>query len=202
MSIPMALADFIPVVLFLIASFTLMHDLYHMMSKGAFALFAAGMIVILTAGFYKASWKLLYAMNICDFTALNQSFFPMQSTGFMLGGIGMAGLLFFRQKRAIMTAVPAVFGGTMIFVFFTIIGTALIWGGMTDISAKMKKKNCMILFLVSFVCMLGMGYLSSKDFTNPMFNWIGEFVNIAGMSLFLCGVKLLHKAGLETFEMH
>ena len=94
MSIPMALADFIPVVLFLIASFTLMHDLYHMMSKGAFALFAAGMIVILTAGFYKASWKLLYAMNICDFTALNQSFFPMQSTGFMLGGIGMPACCF------------------------------------------------------------------------------------------------------------
>ncbi len=197
----MAIVDLIPVFLFLTAAMTLLHDLYHMMSKGAFALFAAGLLVIFTAGFYKAVWKLLFVLNICDFAVLNKAFFPMQSTGFVLGGIGMAALLFFRQKNTAYAAVPAVFSGTMIFVAFTILGTLSIWGGLAAISAGMKQKNAMIIFLVSFVCMLGMGYLSSKDFAQPLMNWIGEGVNVAGMSLFLLGVKLLHKAGLETFEL-
>ena len=201
MSLPMAIVDFIPVILFLMAAMTLLHDLYHMMSKGAFALLAAGLIVISVAGFYKATWKLLYALNICDFAALNTSFFPMQATGFMLGGIGMLALLFFPQKKgAYVAAAPAVFNGTMIFVVFTILGTCSIWGGLAAIAAKMKKNNIVILLLVSLFCMLGMGYLSSKDFSNPLMNWIGEGVNLLGMVLFFSSVRLLHQAGLAAFE--
>ena len=76
MSLPMAIVDFIPVILFLMAAMTLLHDLYHLMSKGAFALLSAGLIIISVAGFFKATWKLLYALNICDFAALNSAFFP------------------------------------------------------------------------------------------------------------------------------
>ena len=201
MTLPMAIVDYIPVILFLMAAMTLMHDLYHMMSKGAFALLAAGLIVISVAGFYKATWKLLYALNICDFAALNTSFFPMQATGFMLGGIGMLALLFFPQKKgAYVAAAPVVFNGTMIFVVFTILGTCSIWGGLAAIAAKMKKKNIVILLLVSLFCMLDMGYLSSKDFSNPLMNWIGEGVNLLGMVLFFSSVRLLHQAGLAAFE--
>ena len=201
MTLPMAIVDYIPVILFLMAAMTLLHDLYHMMSKGAFALLAAGLIVISVAGFYKATWKLLYALNICDFAALNTSFFPMQATGFMLGGIGMLALLFFPQKKgAYVAAAPAVFNGMMIFVVFTILGTCSIWGGLAAIAAKMKKNNIVILLLVSLFCMLGMGYLSSKDFSNPLMNWIGEGVNLLGMVLFFSSVRLLHQAGLAAFE--
>lgn len=203
MTVPMALVDLIPVILFFMAAMTLLHDLYHMMSKGAFALLAAGLIVISCAGFYKALWKLLYAMNICDFAVLNTCFFPMQSTGFLIGGLGMVSLLCFRQKStAYAAAVPAVYSGTMLFVFFTVLGTAGIWGSLAAIAAKMKKKNIMFLFLISFVCMLGMGYLSTKDFADPKLNWIAEAVNIIGMALFFTGVRSLHQAGLETFQLN
>ena len=43
-TVPMALVDFIPVAFFAVASVILMRDLYNKMSKGAFALFAAGSI--------------------------------------------------------------------------------------------------------------------------------------------------------------
>ncbi len=49
-SIAMALVDYIPVILFLIASIILQRDLYNKMSKGAFALFSAGTINIFSAG--------------------------------------------------------------------------------------------------------------------------------------------------------
>ena len=53
-SVSMALVDFIPVILFTIASVILMRDLYNKMSKGAFALFAAGTIDVTCAGALKA----------------------------------------------------------------------------------------------------------------------------------------------------
>ena len=43
-SVSMALVDYIPVLLFATAGVILMRDLYSKMSKGAFALFAAGVI--------------------------------------------------------------------------------------------------------------------------------------------------------------
>ena len=202
MTLTMAIMDFIPVILFLMASMTLLHDLYHMMSKGAFALLASGLIMISTAGFFKATWKLLYALNICDFTALNNCFFPMQSSGFLIGAIGITALLFFRQKSTLYAAaVPAVYSSSMIFVVFTILGTLGIWGSLAYIAEKMGKKKTAVIFIISFVCMLGMGYLSSRDFTDPKMNWIGEIVNVIVMTMLWAGIRSLHRDGLETFEM-
>lgn len=199
MTLPMAIADYIPVILFLIASMTLLHDLYHAMSKGAFALFSAGVILIFTAGLLKATWKLLYALNICDFVALNNAFFPMQSTGFVLGALGMIGFLFFKQNKAF-TVVPPVYTSSLVFVIFTVFGTFCMWMGLARISNKMNEKKAALLFILSFICMLGMGYLSSRDFANPLMNWIGEIVNIIGITLFFIGVRILHKGGLEFYE--
>lgn len=201
MSVPMAIVDYIPVCIFLLVSLTLMHDMYHMMSKGAFALFSAGLIIIFVAGAYKATWKLLYALNICDFTALNNAFFPMQSTGFVLAALGMFGLLFFRQKSTAYVAAPAVYTSSLPFVAFTIIGTAGMWLGLSSIAFKMKKKQAGIMLVISFIFMLAMGYLSSRDFSDPRMNWIGEIVNIMGMVLLYISVQIMHKAGLETFEL-
>ena len=70
------------------ASVILQRDLYAHMRKDAFALFAAGTIDVFSAGFLKALWKLLYALGICDFHALNTLLLPMQSLGFLLAGMG------------------------------------------------------------------------------------------------------------------
>lgn len=96
-SVVMSLVDYIPVVLFTAAAVMLMRDLYNKMSKGAFALFGAGTIDVVCAGFLKATYKLLYALGVCDFEALSNVFFPMQSLGFMLAGIGMLALLCHKQ---------------------------------------------------------------------------------------------------------
>ena len=75
-SVSMALVDYIPVVFFAVAAVILMRDLYNKMSKGAFALFAAGTINITCAGALKATYKLLYAAGVCNFEALSSMFFP------------------------------------------------------------------------------------------------------------------------------
>lgn len=90
-SIPMALMDFVPVVFFGVSAALLRHDLYGKMRKEVFALFAAGTINIFAAGLLKAVWKLLYAVGICDFQALNTMFLPVQSIGFFPGRAGNCG---------------------------------------------------------------------------------------------------------------
>ncbi|HAW15523.1 MAG TPA: hypothetical protein DCW41_02325 [Clostridiales bacterium] len=194
MTLPMALLDFVPVVLFIIAAIVLQRGLYDKMSKGAFSLLSAGTIMVISAGIMKATWKLLMALEICDFERLNNCFFPMQSVGFLLAGISVVALVFFPQEKkeaAYAAAAPAVFQGTMIFVTLMILGCLGFCGGLGIYAARKKKTLSAVLFWVAFVLMLGMGYLSSRDFSESSMNWIAECVNVVGEGILLtASVKL------------
>ena len=200
-TIPMAIVDFIPCILFVIAAVFMLRDLYHLMSKGAYALLAAGSIMIGFAGTTKALWKLLYAADICDFEVLNLMFFPMQSVGFLLLGISLVALLIFPQTSGkpvnlVLTAAPAVYSGTMMFVGVIVVGTVGMCIGLSGIAAKLKRKKAIWLFVGALVLMLSMGYLSSRDSSSAMMNWIEQCVNIGGQLCLLLGVLDLHKNGI------
>lgn len=201
-SISMALVDYIPVLFFSIASVLLMADLYNKMSKWAYALFSTGMISVTIAGTLKATYKLLYAAGICDFMALNNLFFPLQSIGFILAGIAMIAMLIQSNKQTTAAAVaPPVFSGTFVFVGLMVAGLGLMDVALCIISAKMKKAWLIVLFVLSFICSLCMGYLSSQDFAQASMNWIAEGVNVVGQGTLLCGVWLLHQNGLANYQM-
>ena len=196
MSVPMAIVDYIPVLFFIISAVVIQRTLYDKMSKGAFALLSAGTIMVITAGLMKATWKLLYALGVCDFERLNQAFFPMQAVGFLLAGIAVCALLFFRQKKAETLAAagaPAVFSGTMVFVAMMILGSLGYCGGLALYAKRQNKKTAPILFLVAFVSLLAMGYLSSRDFEKPAMNWIAEGVNLVGQLVLLVASIMLAK---------
>ena len=202
-SVSMALVDYIPVIFFALASVILMRDLYNKMSKGAFALFAAGTIDITCAGALKATYKLLYATGACDFEALNDMFFPVQSIGFLLAGIGILAMLCHKQSEAaVMAVAPPVFSGTFVFVGLMVAGLGIMDAVLCILSAKLKKPGLIALFVLSFVCSLCMGYLSSQDFAEASMNWIAEGVNVVGQGALLAGAVLLHKNGLAELELH
>lgn len=201
-SVSMALVDYIPVICFAIAAVLLMRDLYNKMSKGAFALFAAGTIDIVCAGALKATYKLLYAAGACDFEALNAMFFPVQSIGFLLAGIGLLAMLCHKQgKNAVLAVAPPVFSGTFVFVGLMVAGLGLMDVVLCVVAAKMKKAWLIVFFALSFVCSLCMGYLSSQDFAQASMNWIAEGVNVVGQGALLAGVWLLHKHGLAELQL-
>lgn len=200
-SISMALADYIPVILFAAAAFILLRDLYAFMSKDAFALFSAGVINVAIAGALKATWKLLYAAGICNFEALDHMFFPVQSIGFLLAGVGILLALCKKQhKAALMAAAPPVFSGTFVFVGLMVAGLGIMDTVLCILSVKLKRPYLIAIFAFSFVCSLCMGYLSSQDFAQASMNWIAEGVNVAGQGTLLLGVILLHKGGLATLN--
>ena len=202
-SVSMALVDYLPVILFAVAAVILMRDLYNKMSKGAFALFAAGCIDIVCAGALKATYKLLYATDVCDFEALDAMFFPVQSIGFLLAGIGILAMICCRQsKNGLLAVAPPVFSGTFIFVTLMVAGLGLLDAVLCILAVKLKKPSVIVLFVISFVCSLCMGYLSSQDFAQASMNWIAEGINVVGQGALLAGTILLHKNGLEELRLH
>ena len=202
-SVSMALVDFIPVFLFGVSVFILIKALGSKMNKAQFALFSAGSIDVFIAGFLKATYKFLYASGACDFEALNHMFFPVQSIGFLLAGIGIICFVIEKTgiKNKVKSVVPPVFSGTFLFVGLMCTGLLLLDIALCIISKKMKKSWVMVLFILSFVCSLGMGYLSSQDFTQASMNWIAEGVNIVGQGTLFAGVLILSKSGLDNLEL-
>ena len=202
-SIFMALVDYIPVICFTLASLMLLRDLYNKMTKGAFALFSAGVIDVAVAGALKATWKLLYAAGACDFAALNAMFFPVQSIGFLFAGIGILTMLVHKAGRSSLLAVaPPVFSGTFVFVGLMVLGLGIMDAALCVLAVKLKKPWLIAILALSFVCSLCMGYLSSRDFAEAAMNWIAEGVNVIGQGAFLAAAVLLHRSGLEGLTLN
>lgn len=213
-SVPMALVDFIPVVLFAVSAWLLQHDFYNKMPKYAFACLAAGTIDAFIAGLLKALWKLLYAAGICDFHVLNTMFMPTQSLGLFLAGLGLVLMLTYREDRSgsregagraegmfLAPAAPAVFSGTMIFVSLMVLGLGGMCAALSAVAARMKKKGLIAVFVLTFFCYMAMGYLSSRDSASSAVNWMEQGINTLGQLLMLCGVLSMHRAGLRGFRL-
>ncbi len=222
-SIPMAIVDFIPVIFFGIAAIILLKDLYSKMSPAAFTLFAAGSVDVFAAGFLKAVHKLLYAAGICDFERLYAMFFPVEAIGFMLSGLGLL-LMFTRAKKKktllcvfplplvmggmlagsdLLGAppVPPVYSGTVIFIVMMVVGVALQNICLARAAGRMKKPWAAVLFIVSLVFSLMMGYLGTKEFDQAYMEWAAELVNIIGQGSLLAAAVILDKAGLAEAEI-
>ena len=197
-TVPMGLMDFIPVVLFGIAAVLLQRDLYNKMPKYAFACFAAGTIDIFLAGFLKALWKLLYAAGLCDFQVFNAMFMPVNSIGFLLAGLGI--ILMFPIRKRMLAVAPPLFSGTVVFISMMVLGLGAICACLSVLSVKLKKKGAVVLFVLTFFCYMGMGYLGSRDSAGAAANWIEQSVNCIGEVLLLAGVLILHKAGLREYN--
>ena len=196
-TIGMGLMDFIPVFFFGVTAVILLRDLYNKMVKGAYALLASGCVNVFMAGFCKALWKLLYAANICDFTVLEHMFLPVNSLGLLFVGLSLIGMLCWKKKGTILSVAPPVFASSMPFILMMVVGLGGMCAALSVVASKMKKAPLMILFILSFVCAMAMGYMSSQDPTLAWVNWAEQSINCVSQGCLMAGVILLHKAGLK-----
>ena len=194
-TVPMALADFVPVILFGISAALLIRDLKNKMTKGTFVCLVFGACVGFLAGFLKALYKLLIALGVGAFEVLNDIFLPLQSSGLLLTGLAIVLMLALRKKAALMAPLTGGFIGMME------LGLGGMCAGMSVIAAKMKKKALIAVFVLCFFCYMGMGYLAAKKDGSAASNWIEQGVNTLGQILLLLGVSTLDKAGLREFRL-
>ena len=145
---------------------------------------------------------MLYATGACNFEALDHMFFPVQSIGFLLAGVGILAMLVHKQTKSTMLAVaPPIFTGTFVFVGLMVVGLGIMDFVLCALAVNLKKPWLIAIFAVSFVCSLCMGYLSSQDFAQASMNWIAEGVNVVGQGTLLVGAVLLHKNGLSDLKL-
>lgn len=196
-TVTMAIVDYIPVILFFIAAIILLGDLYFKLSRSNYTLLASGTIMVFLAGTLKATWKILYALQICDYQTLDTCFFPMQGIGFLLFFIGILGM-FQQKKQASLLSIVPIYASNMPFIILQIIGCAGAQWALVIKSLQMKKKSAAILFIIAFIFMLAMGYLSAKFDDSSTMHWIAQCVNIVSQGALLSGTWILHKAGLRN----
>ncbi len=199
-TVPMALMDYLPVLFFGVTAVLLLRDLYNKMFKGAYALLAAGCVNVFLAGFCKATWKLLYAANVCNFVALEEMFMPVNSLGLLFVGLSLIGMLVWKRKSVMLSAAPVAFTSSMPFIMMMVVGLGGLCTGLSILSAKMKKGAVMILFILSFVCAMAMGYMSSQDSTQAWVNWVEQSINTVSQLCLMLGMIALHKAGLKDWS--
>ena len=106
-------------------------------------------------------------------------------------------MVFFKQdstgEKLYAAGAPAVFSGTVIFIAAMVLGALGLCGGLAVESRRRGKTKAFILFILTFIFLLMMGYLGTKDFAKPSMNWIGEGVNLVGQVFFLLASKDLVK---------
>ena len=129
-------------------------------------------------------------------------FFPVQSIGFLLAGIGILAMLVHKQsEKGLLAVAPPVFSGTFLFVGLMVTGLGMLDVVLCILAVKLKKSLLIAVFVFSFVCSLCMGYLSSQNFTQAAMNWVAEGVNVLGQGAFMVGALLLHKNGLARLSL-
>ena len=189
MTVPMALMDFVPVLFFGAAWVILYRDLKNKLGLFPRILLPVGAVLVFAAGFFKAVWKLQTALGANAVELFNKAMFPTQSTGFVLLGIGMLAFMYAKRKSTVRSLTP-------IFVMGNVLGALGMLSGLVWVAKKMKVKPAIPLFILTFVLLMMMGYLSSHDFAQASMNWIAQSVNAVSEALFFIGSLLLHKAGL------
>ena len=190
MTVPMALMDFLPVLLFGAAWVILYRDLKNKLDLCSGILLPLGAAMVFLAGFLKATWKMQNALGVPAVELFNRMMFPTQSVGFVLLAVGMLSLMYGKRKSTAHSL-------TMVWVMCNVLGALGMSAGLVYIASKVKKK-AIPLFILVFVLMMMMGYLSSRDFTQPYMHWIAQSVNVVGQGLLFWGALMLHKAGLEA----
>ncbi len=189
-SVPMAIVDYIPVILFALAACLIAGDLKKRINPVCLTVFAVGSVMVTAAGFLKATYKLLYALKIGDFIWMSNQFFANQASGFLLAGAALViGVVNMKKTFAFLP--------TMALVGMMVIGVGALDAGLCFLASQMKKRNALICFIVSFFLSMTMGYLSSKDFDGALMNWLAQGINILGEGLLYAGVRILHNAGLK-----
>ena len=218
-SLIMGIVDLIPVIVFALAGCILIKVMFNVLRKPFAVLLCSGVTLSLTAGIFKAIWKILLSLNICDFYPFDVMFMPTQSLGFVLMGIGLLSLLFNKEITkstkanvviwplilVVLAGTPAKqVDGNIAFIAMLVIGELMIATTLSFLAVKNKNWICLVLFIISFICLMIMGAmkpLSSKmDLTVTTANWIEESVNIVAQVSLLVGCYLLNKKGFFAYK--
>lgn len=208
-SVIMAVVDFLPVLFYFLAAWLAAKDLYNKVDKTSYAFLSTGAIMCFIGGAYKAVWKLIFALGICNYPFLFTALFPMQAPGFCLYLAGLIMALRQTGKKVSydsksglnMVTVPVV-TTSLPFIMFQTIGSIGSVVCLAIFAKRMKQPKAIVCFVLAIVGLLGMGGLGAVlDSSLAWANWLEQGVNAFGQIMFYLGVLILHKNGFAEPEL-
>ena len=215
-SLIMGIVDLVPVIIFALAGALLIKVMFNALKKPFAVLLCSGVTLSLTAGVFKAIWKILLSLNICDFYPFDIMFMPTQSLGFILMGVALISLLFSKEESkanvAMWPLALIIFAGTpakqvsgsVAFIAMLVIGEIMIATSLSYLAIKNKNWLCLVMFVLSCISLIIMGAmkpLSTKmELTVTAANWIEESVNIVAQASLFIGCYLLNKKGFFAYK--
>ena len=229
----MAFVDAIPVVIFLFAAICLMKDFgeennekglwnYTFLSSGALMLFAGAIL--------KVAWKTLYALNVCDYPTLSESFFPMQTIGFSFMSIGIIGYLFKNLDKAKIARLVCgilmlifnialivlfakgkangvdistevfVYESHMPFLLGTFVAFTTVQISLMILAFKRNAKIFTLAFVFSLIFMIAEALVGSMFDGSSGMHWIAQFIHIFAEIGLLVGAKGIYKNKYKNLE--
>ena len=213
-TVPMALEDFIPVIFtavglyFLLKSFIRRH-------RNLCSLACLGATLIITDGFLKATWKLIYAAAGVDVAWMKDSLFLLMGPGFIF----VAWALWCGLKDQPLTlkkvwfipliiVIPSLIvsyylamtqsgrSWARVLLILTTIGILFTNGQIIADSLKRKLFLPIILLIINIITIFGQAFISQLPQTTAL-HWLGQINNTISWGAFAIGVWLWQRRGQD-----
>ena len=218
----MAFVDAIPVFIFLAAALILIKDFEN--SKG-YEFIMAGTFMLFGGAILKVAWKTMYALDLCDYYTLSESFFPMQTIGFVLMSIGISyevvklpkvfSIMFSSFVLAAFIGLVIVFTNSakkdfvrtgtevlpyeshMPFLLCTFVGFMVMQVLLIRLAIKRNTKLTCIAFIISAMFMIAEAVVGSMFNGSSDMHWVAQYIHIAAEIGLFFGALFVHKAKLK-----
>jgi hypothetical protein len=196
----LALTDFIPNLAFLLGSFFLVRTVLLVRGKPSSRMCMAGSLLVFSGGLLKATWKLVYTLQIADIQWMSQIQFILLAPGFL--ALLVTTILLARSGGIKIPAATLAIAPWKIPLLAVMTLSSLgAQGILTYISFKRKTPLAAALFILAVLCMLGMSGMASGSEQTVAVQWIEEIMNSIGQISFALACWLLYKnyvAGMES----
>jgi hypothetical protein len=192
-TLELALFNFIPVIAFLIGAYYLVSITSRLCAKSCKWLTLIGSLLIVLAGVFKATWKLLFTLGWANILWMSDSQFILMAIGYLMVFIAM--ILLACNLRSKYENLPALLMASWKIPFLTVmtlasLGTYII---LIYFSLKHGSRLGAISFLLGLIFLLSMGALASGEQTIAR-QWLEQWINACAQIGFALGVWLLHQA--------
>jgi hypothetical protein len=190
-SVVMALFDFVPVIGFLVGGLYCIKISRIVLKKVYQFLTIIGVSIIVLGGGLKASWKLMNAVNLVPPEWMSEGQFIFMAIGYLTLLIPVIALIR-KQKARAAEALPAMAVWKIPLLAVMTLSSLSAYTLLAILSFRRKSWLGILGFIVAFISILAMGYMSSQAQTIQM-QWVEQSINTLGTWGFALGSILLHK---------
>jgi hypothetical protein len=198
-SLGMALFDFTPVVFFLVGGLYLAKIVFSSLQKHLGWVFISSVLLIFLGGALKATWKLLFCLNICDIQWMSEAQFVLMSIGFVGMLIPILSLARYDKQKNSQIVVAMALWKIPLLLIMTLASLG-VYATLALISNRKHLRWTAVGFMIPFFGVILMGFLASRSQTVGL-QWIEQSLNsVINISFAISSYTLCRNMAVQAPE--